>query len=341
MRNIQGLVDIIYETVKNHKLEKDGEYTRWLWQDENNSRVLGKSEYGCADAANILYTINEFPKDRKERDGFVQAIGSMQNPKNGLFEESTHTPIHTTAHCTAALELFDALPKYHFTALDKYTSVEGLYGLLNNLDWENNPWSESHKGAGIYAALKLAGNVSQEWEDAYFKWLWENADSQTGMWKSGAIGKGNALTYTYMGSAFHYLFNLQYAKMPLRYPEKMIDTCIELYKNKQIGEKDRRYFNTEFGRYIGFLEIDWIFCITRARRQCGYRFDECSEYLREFAENYIDWLYSIDHKTHDDFNDLHMLFGTTCALAELQSTLPGEFKTNKPLRLVLDRRPFI
>ena len=39
--------------------------------------------------------------------------------------------------------------------------------------------------------------------------------------------------------------------------------------------------------------------------------------------------------------DLHMLFGSVCALAELQSALPGMIITEKPLRLVLDRRPFI
>ena len=56
---------------------------------------------------------------------------------------------------------------------------------------------------------------------------------------------------------------------------------------------------------------------------------------------YTDFLGSIDVKTHDGFNDLHMLFGTTCALAELQQALPGEMAVKKPLKLVLDRRPFI
>jgi hypothetical protein len=50
---------------------------------------------------------------------------------------------------------------------------------------------------------------------------------------------------------------------------------------------------------------------------------------------------SIDYEKDDAFNDLHMLFGASCALAELQSALPGKIITEKPLRLVLDRRPFI
>ena len=45
--------------------------------------------------------------------------------------------------------------------------------------------------------------------------------------------------------------------------------------------------------------------------------------------------------TDDGLNDLHALFGAVCCLAELQAALPGEITSEKPLKLVLDRRPFI
>lgn len=118
-------------------------------------------------------------------------------------------------------------------------------------------------------------------------------------------------------------------------------SCLELYHDKRIGNKADAYDNDKFGQYIGFLEIDWIYSITRSLRQCGHRREECVVAIRKFAKEYIEWLNSIDYKTHDGFNDLHMLFGTCCALAELQTALPGEIFTKKPLRLVLDRRPFI
>ena len=50
---------------------------------------------------------------------------------------------------------------------------------------------------------------------------------------------------------------------------------------------------------------------------------------------------NIDYEHDESFNDLHMLFGAVCALCELQAALPGKILTSKPLRLVLDRRPFI
>ena len=40
-------------------------------------------------------------------------------------------------------------------------------------------------------------------------------------------------------------------------------------------------------------------------------------------------------------NDLHALFGALCCLADLQTALPGLIRTERPPKLVLDRRPFI
>lgn len=334
MRDITELIKIIKKTVDSHQLENEGEYKRFLWQNEENNRKMGLNEYGCADAANILYTINEFPKDHKVREGFVKTLQSMQNPETGLFEENTHHFIHTTAHCTAALELFDALPLYKFRGFEKLKSPKALEEFLENLNWAEHPWPESHKGAGIYAAMKLNNETDKEWEDTYFKWLWDNADPEFGFWKKGVIGNTSAKMYTYMGSGFHYMFNIEYAKMPIRYPEKIIDTCIDIFNNEDIKNGDGTY-------NIGFLEIDLMYCINRSLRQSGYRRDDCIGVMRKFAKEFIDWLYSLEHETHDGFNDLHMLFGTTCVLAELQTALPGEIITDKPLRLVLDRRPFI
>ena len=79
-----------------HRLE-EGVFTRWLWQDEQGTRELGINEYGCADAANLLYTIGEFPSEPEVRAKWIAALQSMQDPQTGLFTEATHHPIHTTA----------------------------------------------------------------------------------------------------------------------------------------------------------------------------------------------------------------------------------------------------
>lgn len=329
--NIEPIIEKIRRTVSTHRIS-EGQYARWIWQNEKGNRNLGVNEYGCADAANIFYTIGDFTGDADKRENWIKTLQNMQNPKTGMFVEATHQTLHTTAHCIAALELFDAQPKYEITK--QYRSVESLYELLDNLDWEKHPWTESHNGAGIFAIMNITGNASEEWNDAYFRWLWEHTDAEMGM--IGNPGKRGVKNFEYMAGTFHYLFNLEYAKMPLRYPEKLIDICLWMYENIENGELGSNFLDK-----IAFIQVDWVYCITRALRQCGYRYDDCMKALEDFAGKYIDYLMKVDESVADDFNDLHLLFGCVCCLAELQQTLKGKLKTKKPLKLVLDRRPFI
>jgi len=154
MDHIQDIIDRIEQVVQSHRLA-DGQYRRWLWQNATGSRDLGPNPYGCADAANILYTINRFPRDLEERQAWVQTLQSFQDPESGLFHEATHTPYHTTAHCVAALELFDAAPLHPLTEMHRHLPTGKLEEFLDSLDWVENPWGDSHKGAGLYAAMVL------------------------------------------------------------------------------------------------------------------------------------------------------------------------------------------
>ena len=81
--------------------------------------------------------------------------------------------------------------------------------------------------------------------------------------------------------------------------------------------------------------------MNRASRQTPHRNAEVKDLLMDFAQGFLAWLDAQDPDTRDDINDLHMLFGAMCAVAELQIALPGEFSTEYPLKNVLDRRPFI
>ena len=95
------------------------------------------------------------------------------------------------------------------------------------------------------------------------------------------------------------------------------------------------------GTRVHFAEIDWIYVLHRASKQEGYRVDEAKEKLRDFAKFYVDARMNTDYEKNEYWNDMHMLFGGLCALAELQIALPGEIISDFPLKLVLDRRPFI
>ncbi|MGH7143269.1 MAG: hypothetical protein ACREJ2_03955 [Planctomycetota bacterium] len=342
--DLQPFLDAVEAIVASHRIAP-GFYRRWNWQRVAGGparggkapppRDLGPNEYGCADAANLLYTLGRFPTAPTERQRWIAALQGMQKEDSGHFVEATHHPVHTTAHCVAALELFDARPLAPIHAEQPLTDPAALEVFLSGLDWRAQPWNESHRGAGLYAALVLTRAVDRAWEDRYFAWLWEHADPATGLWRKGCIAPvdvaGVASRFPHLAGSFHYLFNHEYARRPLRYPAALVDCCLTLRARDPFP----------FCRSVGFAEIDWVYCLTRALRQSGHRFAEGQTALRAFAAEYVAFLNGLNPATHDGLNDLHCLFGAICCLAELQTALPGELPSDRPLKLVLDRRPFI
>lgn len=335
MIDLRPFIDSVRKIVSSHALDQPGAYRRWLWQDTQGRRDLGLNPYGCADAANILYTIGDFPCEDAERRGWVETLRNLQAPESGLFHEATHHDIHCTAHCIAAIELFDATPAHPVSALHRLLHPGALEDFLDGLDWRHNPWGQSHQGAGAYAALVIAREAPLEWEDRYFRWLDAEADPATGFWRKGAVAPidhgGRRTLFPHLAGTFHYLFNYEAGRRALPFPAAMIDTCLQI-------QSDGVW---PLGNVGGFAEIDWVFCITRSLRQCGHRFADCRSALERFTGEWVEEILAADPATHDQLNDLHALFGLLCALAELQQALPGTLRTERPLKLVLDRRPFI
>jgi hypothetical protein len=331
--NIDKIVHYVLKSIDERRLAP-GTYVRWHIQNSLGSRYMGINEYGCADAANMLYTLGYFPRDIEERACFVRVLQSMQKP-NGCFEEATHHTLHTTAHCIAALELFDAAPALPLTYhMEHFGTPEQVVEFLETRDWSGDPWDQSHQGAGFYAAMALTCNMPMEWHDAYFDWIAAHVDPITGIGREGAHDGKKPMMH-HLAGWFHYMFNHVYAHRPFPEAEKCVDSMIDYYWNHL--SKD-----SGFGRRIGFSEIDWIFLLNRASMQTGHRREEAKECIRHFTAGYIAYLEDdIENAYKVKFDDLHALFGMTCALAELQIALPGEIKSTRPLKNVMDRRPFI
>ncbi len=314
-------------------LDAPGQYRRWTV--DGPGRDLEANPYGCADAANLLYTLARLPEDAGRRAAHVDAIRSFQEPESGGFREPTHHPVHVTAHCVAALELFDARPRYPLRLLERREDEGAIEAYLDGLDWRDDPWHASHRGAGCYAARVVCDEASREFEDRYFAWLDAECDPDTGLWRRGAVGppyRWGDSRFPHLAGTFHYLFNYEHARRAHPHPAALIETCLDI---------EARGTDWPLGRTVGFAEVDWVYCLSRAMRQSGHRRDEAMAALRAFSERYVPFLTQLDWERDDGGSDLHRLFGAACALAELQRALPGMLRSARPLRLVLDRRPFI
>jgi len=353
--DLQPIVDATVEVLAKAQLAT-GQYARWV----NEARITRQSEpllnpYGCAGAANILYSIGAFPRGLDERELWITTLQNMQDPETGLFyevatpnftsifadlnawkafsEAGVHHPYHVTAHCIAALQLFDARPLYKIRSLDFLAPEGALEDFLNNLPWAAQPWNASHQCAGVFAARVISGEASADWQERYFAWLEDELDEKTGFWKRGCIDHSKPESFfPYLAGTFHYLFNYEHSRRPFRYPQALIDSCLAIYQEN---------LWSSLGKSMGFSEIDWVYCLNRAVRQSGYRFDEVQSTLKEFSLEYTGFLLQRIKGSSGFCDDVHALLGVISALAELQVALPGFLKTRTPLCLVLDRRPFI
>ena len=191
---------------------------------------------------------------------------------------------------------------------------------LGALDWAGRPWTESHKGAGLYAALHLAGECTPEWEARYFAWLAREGDPETGLWRRGAVPRGEAalgLLFPHLAGTFHYLFNFEHAGKAPPHPAALAVTCERIYA--------RRVY--PLARFVSFAEVDWVYCLHRAARHCD-RVDAVRPMLRAFATEYLAFLDGLDPDADPGLDDLHALFGATSALAELQNAMPERSRAN-------------
>jgi hypothetical protein len=320
----------VEQIVARHRLKNPGEYTRWLTQNEQGTRDLGSTPYGCANAVNILYTIGALPDAGDERQAMVHVLQAFQDAQTGLFVSPGNYETHTTAFLAGALVLLGAKPLYTAEAFRKYESKEALFRFLDGIDWAENPWLGSHLGAGIYASMLLTGTAGDAWEDLYFRWLEENADPETGLWKKGSLE--GAPRFHYLAATFHYVFNFEHARRALPYPRQLLDTCIRAYREGTC---------IDFAKELGWPDIDFAYLLARVQRRAGERWQEVQEILREIADGLIPQLEAMDPETSDRLNDLNTLFAIVCALAVLQEALPGYIRTSRPLKLVLDVRPFL
>jgi hypothetical protein len=329
--DLDPLLRRIEQAIQRHALAEPGLFARWTIPGAG--RDLGPNAYGCADAVNLMYTLGCLPREAAARAALVSGLERLQDPATGLFREATHHEIHTTAHCVAALELLDARPDHPLAALARLARIEAVEPFLEALDWKTNPWIEAHRGAGLYAALVLTEGSSSAWGDCYFDWLERAWDPVSGLLRRGCVPAADAgpAIFPHLAGTFHYLFNLEHARRPLPHAAALVDTCLEIHARASFP----------LAHYVGFAEIDWVYCLSRALRQSGHRFAEARAALIGLAGRQVRFLESLDPLAHDGFDDLHALFGATCALAELQSAVPGLLRSSRPLRLVLDRRPFI
>lgn len=288
--------------------------------------------YGISDMACIFYTLGMLRPTDKERAEWAAGFQTFQVAGTGMLVEKanpTHDPLHNTAFALAAMELLDLRPQHPVTMGPQYKDPRAFLGTL---DWKKAVYTESHKGAGIGAIYALVPELgTPAWFREYFAATEELFDPQNGLMGKEKPARGD---FDQVGGTFHYSFLYNYFNKRMPFPERRIDTVLGLQRPDGHWDTSNKTW----------LTLDGLYLMTRTLRYAPYRVADVYAAVRRTMDTLMTQMYSAEARK-TAYGGRLGVHSVTCAIsiaAELQQFLGAqEVVTEKPLRLVLDRRPFI
>jgi hypothetical protein len=322
------------------------DFVRWIVEDfEPSIRLPGgagryprqpgqKSPalYGVADMACVLYTIGALHPSASQRAQWADAFELFQNSETGWFREKdpvTLSPQHNTAFALAAMQLLDLQPRFP-VRMDAEYAHPRIY--LGSLDWRNGVYHDSHKGAGVGSIYALVPALrSPEWFSEYFAACDDLFEPNNGLMGQGKPAGGDV---DQIGGTFHYSFLYQYFNRRMPYPEQRIDSILGL-------QQPDGYWTP--GNHL-WMTLDAIYLMTRTLRYSPHRMDDVRSSVRRALAALERDVYSPEgrKKTFSENAGVHSLTAAINIAAEAQQFFGAqEIITDWPLKLVLDRRPFI
>jgi hypothetical protein len=287
--------------------------------------------YGVADMACILHTLGALHPTEPERAEWAAAFQAFQTPDTGwLVEKSpTHDPLHNTAFALAAMQLLDLAPARPVRMDATFADPKAF---LATLDWRTAVYLGSHRGAGVGAIHALVPALADPaWFAAYFAACDGYFDPASGLMGVGKPPGGDA---DQVGGTFHYSFLYEHFNRHLPYPEARIDAVLRTQQPDGYWRDDNHLW----------LTLDAIYLLTRSLRICTHRFEDVRTTIRRIMALLMRDLYSPAGRRTALSPKLpvHSVTAAISIAAEAQKFLGAqEVVTDRPLRLVLDRRPFI
>lgn len=315
------------DAVKKHSLG-NGSFSRLVTDNTDDDSYI----CGCTDAVNIMYILNKLPKSYSARSKYIKIIQALQNPDTGLFHNNSDDDYYFTAYCAAALELLNARTLYPIKEMEVLADTKPFMDFVKEQPWSREPQTAAYRTSAVHASLSSCESETFAFKKTYFNWLWEHTDGDTGLIRRGFIDYRRIQPFLYLAGMFYYVLTLEFEHMPIRYPARTIDTCIQLYD---------RGLSTGFENDALTEALSWIYCTSRAMRQTDYRFRDCKSRMVKFEKTYTEYVLSLSFESNMELGNLHNLCIALCTIAEFQSALPGTIMTEKPLNNILDKQPFI
>ena len=291
--------------------------------------------YGVADTACVLHTLDRLRPSEEERRQWAAAFAEFQDRASGHYVErgpATHVELHATAFAVAAMELLDLEPEHPLWFADDYRLPSAVTDFVHGLDWHEWVYLESHRGAGLGAiAANLPGFGSPAWFESYFFALEAHLDAANGMFGDDKPPAGDL---DQIGGTFHYAFLYEWAHRRLPHRSARIDAVLALQRDDGTWDPGNPLW----------LTLDGVYLLTHDVGHTGHRRAEVEAAVARSVAFTADLVLD-EHRRAETFArpmGTHALVAAVSLFADAQRFLGAErIVTDRPLQLVLDRRPFI
>ncbi len=285
--------------------------------------------YGVADLASIFYTLNRLDPNEETRAEWAKAFGQFQRPGDGLLVERvrSHDPLHNTAYALASMELLDLKPSRPV----RLASEADPAAFLESIDWRSDVYLGSHRGAGAASIHYLLHGPDPKWFAAYFSKTDSLFDPRFGMMGRNKPAPGD---FDAVGGTFHYGFLYETFHRAMPYADARVDAVIGLRQPDGYWHPQNHLW----------LTLDAVYLLTRTLRYTTHRFDEVRRIVADTMRLLARDVFSVEGQSRSFSGALptHSVMAAISIAAEAQRFLGSEIiLTERPLRLVLDRRPFI
>ncbi len=287
--------------------------------------------YGIADMACSLHTLGLLHPTVTERAEWAAAFQRFQRPEDGWLRERdpSHGAMHNLAFGLAAMELLDLRPERPVRMAPEHADPRAF---LAALDWRSRVYPDSHEGAGIGTVHTLLPELGgRPWLDAYFAACDELFDPRNGLMGRDKPPGGD---FDQIGGTFHYVFIYHHFNRRAPYPRERIDAVLGTRQPDGYWHPDNKLW----------LSFDALYLLTRTLRYCPYRYDDIVACARDVMTHAMRDIFSPAGRAQVFSKRVttHSVAAALCLAAEAQLFLGAhEVVTDRPLRLVLDRRPFM
>ncbi|MGH2370752.1 MAG: hypothetical protein ACRDI2_21455, partial [Chloroflexota bacterium] len=177
------------------------------------------------------------PLSAADQTVLADQINALQDPETGSFRrrpeptEADRQRLYDgaywrqTSFALFTLHMVEATPRYPIRFVEPYRDPKKMLEFISDPRWwGNDGWGGSTEVCAIHRLIRWRRWATNDWLDAYFGWLNERQDPETGYWSV----EDAADLWPGFGCTYHLLQAYYQEQRPIRYVDRILETTLRL-----------------------------------------------------------------------------------------------------------------